>query len=322
MSSIFETIPEFTKKKLIISILCGIGLGIVLECTILLVGEWLFIPIFFILFVLLVFFIIAEIYLLKFSVPKGMELSTEDKRLADLFLDLQKDRLKDGKTINLISKDRKLIPDYKVDNFQGNKVKKQIKYNPEYFHENVAIFNDDVLRFVLLHEEAHVIRSRSKMSYFVYISPIIILILGAIFLCYPISLIITFQDNQFILSNIPLFVIVLILALLIGLPILWRNSWDVMLDDELDADNYAAECLYLFFGIQNPAATIYPYFAKEPSEKEKQKSKKRKCNMKIIGTYPPYHPANCVRLEKIREKFLKSSSHSEFNNLQPFDTSL
>ena len=190
-----------------------------------------------------------------------------------------------------------MIPDESTLNFQGDKATKQIKYNPVYYHDNISIFNDDVLRFTLLHEEAHIIRSKSKMSYFRYVTIFLIILVGVFFFAFPLSLILKLPTTELAISSIPLYAIVMVLGLFFCLPIVWRYSWDTMNYDEFDADDYAAGCLFKFFDIQNPAQTVLPYFKKVISEKEKQKTKKLKFKMKLVGTYPDYHPANCERLE-------------------------
>ena len=103
---------------------------------------------------------------------QNKQLSPDEERLYEIFRDLQNDRKENGKTINLIGKNRKLTPNNKAFNFQGDRIRKQINYNPDYYRKNVAKYNDNLLRFILLHEEAHITRSKNKLPYFVYIHPI------------------------------------------------------------------------------------------------------------------------------------------------------
>lgn len=240
-----------------------------------------------------------------------MDLSSEEKRIFDIFNDLQKDRQKDGITINLICKSRNLVLDKKIDNSQGNKSKNEIKFNPDYFHEALLKNDDDnLILFALLHEEAHIRNDKSSIreTFYVFFGILIILSVGIAYS--PVSFSLIFQGTHYEISNLISATFFLIVCLLIGIPAIWRYGWDAMFEDELNADYYGAECLSIYFNDKDPSTTITPFFIEDNSVQEKERIARKKQKMKLYGFYPDYHPSNAERLARIRLAF----SHSEKTN--------
>lgn len=231
-----------------------------------------------------------------------METSDSEKRLLEIFNDLKKDRMTDGKIVHLIHKDRKLVADKKALNFQADHARKIIKYNPDYFHNHFLKSNDNVIRYILLHEESHLSNGKNY-SLFFFIPSIVILLIGAIIMYLPISAQLTFQEYTIFFSNIVMGIIFLTLILLIIISFLWRILWDSMYNEEINSDLYGAKCLVDFFHEKNPADIAQEFLLMKYTEIEEQSIKRLKIFLKIIGAYPDYHPHAYERIEKIREKF-------------------
>ena len=231
-----------------------------------------------------------------------METIDSEKRLLEIFNDLKKDRMKNGKTINLIHKERKLVADKNTQNFQADHTQKLIKYNPDFFHNHFLKSNDNVIRYVLLHEEVHLSKGKNY-SFLLFIPSIVIVLISALIMYSPISAQLTFQEYTLIFSNIVMGIVFLTLMLLIIISSSWRILWDSMYNEEINSDLYGAECLVDFFHENNPANIAGEFLLMKYTEKEEQRIKRLKIIMKIIGVYPDYHPTECERIEKIREKF-------------------
>lgn len=231
-----------------------------------------------------------------------MEISESEKRLFTIFNDLKKDRMKDGKIINLIDKNRILISTNNTINFQGDHLRKQIKYNPNFFHNHLSKLNDNVTRFILLHEESHL--SKGKNHLFLLFIPLMTIILVSILITYsPINVQVVIQENIFSISSSFLGVLFFIIAILIVVPVSWRILWDSMVDEEINSDLYGAGGLVDFFQEHDPARIVSEFLFVEPTKKEAHRIKILIIVMKIFGTYPDYHPSSYTRIEKIRERF-------------------
>ena len=222
----------------------------------------------------------------------------------DIFNDLKDDREKDGKTINLINKSCKLILDNKIDNASGDKAKNEIKFNLDYF-QDVLSKNDgsNLIRFILLHEEAHISNSKSKVQkIFPYFGGIVVLI-ALIIVFFPINVHLVIQDKTYVISNFLFALIVPIVFLMIGIPAIWRYQWDIMYDDEIFADHYAVECLIQFFNDPDLLKTLSTFFTNDILIREERKIVWKKIIMKLVGAYPDYHPPNSERLARIKQAF-------------------
>src|SRR5512138_50998 len=93
-----------------------------------------------------------------------MDSMEQEKRINEIFLDLQNDREKNGAIVNLIDKSRTLIPDKKIANAMGDKAKNEIRYNPDFFGRILRKNNENLIRFILLHEEAHISSGKSRVQ--------------------------------------------------------------------------------------------------------------------------------------------------------------
>jgi Zn-dependent protease with chaperone function len=227
-----------------------------------------------------------------------------DNRLYEIFSDLKKDRIKNGKIINLMNKNRKLVATKNAINFQGDRLKNQINYNPDYFQNHLSKSSDNIIRFVLLHEEAHLTRGKNHILWI--FTPLIVVALISCFLMYaPISVQIAIQGFNLKFSSFVFGGLFLIIALLIVIPISWRFLWDSMYDEEINSDLFGAESLVDFFNENNPEKIARELFEQESTDTETKRIKLLVFVMKILGVYPDYHPSNYVRIEIIRKKISK-----------------
>ena len=236
-----------------------------------------------------------------------MNQSNEEERISHIFSDLQKDRQNNGIIINLISKSRKLISDKKIGNFQGDKSKNEIRYDPDFFRDTVSKYNDNLIRFILLHEEAHIFSSKNHTKELFYVFIRIVSLFTIILYFNLLSIGIIFHESTFKIPSMISSIVFFIFCLMVGIPAIWRYQWDVMFEDELTADYYGAKCLSEYFNDLDPSKTVGPYFMEKNSFKEEERITRKKRMMKLWGVYPDYHPSNYERLAKISENFPPST---------------
>ena len=228
--------------------------------------------------------------------------SSSEKRILDIFNDLKMDRMKDGETINLIDKNRKLIATKNAINFQGDHLKKQIKYNPDFFQNHLSKSSDNTIRFILLHEEAHLTKGKNHL--FMIFGVLVIIALASIFLMFsPISAQAILFGNTVAFSNFLLSVFFLLISLMIIVPASWRFLWDSMYDEEINSDRYGAESIVVFFNECDPANVAKDLLMADLTKSERDNLNLLTIILKILGTYPDCHPSAYVRVEKIRENF-------------------
>jgi hypothetical protein len=226
-----------------------------------------------------------------------------DQRLNQIFSDLQRDRFHNGRKVNLIDNNRKLVATENAINFQGDHLKKVIKYNPTFFENHFSKCSDNSIRFVLLHEESHLTKGKNYL--FLFAIPIIFITLITLYLCYsPITLALVYNSEfSFNFPNRVLGILFFIIALPIAISITWRFLWDSMFDEEINCDIAAAEGISFFFEEKDPANCAQESLMQESTEQEKKDLRLLKIIMKILGFYPDYHPTNCERIEIIKEKY-------------------
>jgi len=233
---------------------------------------------------------------------KNLVFSSSKKRICEIFNDLKNDREMDKTIINLIDKNRKIVATENALNFQGDRLKKQIKYNPKFFHNHLSQSSDNVIRFILLHEEAHLAKGK---NYLLIIFGLLVTISAtSLWIMYsPISALVKIFDNNFTVSNFLLGILFLFISLMIVIPGVWRLLYDSMYDEEINSDLYGAKCLVTFFDERDPACIARDALMWNYSESEAKQMDLLIIILKILGTYPDCHPPVCVRVKKIRENF-------------------
>lgn len=226
-----------------------------------------------------------------------------EKRIHEIFLDLQKEREKDGGIVRLIDKTRTLMPDTTIANALGDKAKNQIRYNPDFFERILRNNNENLIRFILLHEEAHIASGKSRVptQFYLFFGAVLT---GAILLVFSrMSLRIVFPGIQYEISPVVSVILLSGICYFIGAPAIWRYNWDVMFDDEFSADTYGAECLMYLLQDPDPVKTVTPYFIEEIQVQEQDTVDRKITLMKHLGVYPDYHPSNAERLDRIQRLF-------------------
>lgn len=231
-----------------------------------------------------------------------MEPSDSEKRINEIFTDLKKDRVKDGKNINLIDKSRKLVATKNVINFQGDHLKKKIKYNSEFYTDHLSHSSDNVIRFILLHEEGHLANGKNYLL-LIFIPLIVIAFVSVLIMYSPIRLQFFFQEYSILISNFVAGVIFFIFMIMITISTSWRFLWDSMYDEEIQCDLYGAESIVENFEERDPLSVAREFFLDDLTQSETKKIELLVIVMKVIGTYPDYHPSVYARLEKIKENF-------------------
>ncbi len=228
-----------------------------------------------------------------------------EKRITEIFLDLQKDREKKGAAVNLIDKTRTLIPDTKIANALGDKARNEIRYNPDFFERILRKKNENLIRFILLHEEAHISsgKSRVPVQFFLFFGAVLTCAIWL--LISRMSLQIVFPDTRYEISTVVSVILFCCACYFIGAPAIWRYNWDVMFDDEFSADTYATECLMNVLNDPDPVTTVTPYFIEEIQVQEQEKIDRKIMLMKHLGVYPDYHPSNAERLDRIQRLFFR-----------------
>lgn len=90
---------------------------------------------------------------------------------------------------------------------------------------------------------------------------------------------------------------------MIFIPASWRFLWDSMYNEEINSDLFGATCLVDFFNESDPASVARDFLMWNLTESETRRIDFIIIVMKILGTYPDYHPSVNTRIEKIRENF-------------------
>jgi Zn-dependent protease with chaperone function len=189
--------------------------------------------------------------------------------------------LEDLKTKQLIDQERKLVSDRFVSQFQG--IFGKIRYNEQFCNRYLEDLDDNVLRFILLHEEGH-LKSGTKLPSPVF-AIIVILFIVCIYI-YQISLLIS------------------IFYLLFLLALAYRVLFITLYKEEFKVDLFAAELMKNKFDIKQPSQLL-SRFLRSVEEKGYSKKPNRVSQLVLLifmiltGIFPDYHPANCSRILNI-----------------------
>jgi hypothetical protein len=174
--------------------------------------------------------------------------------------------------VNLIESNRKLVATENAMNFQGDNLKKVIRYNPEYFGNHLSKCSDNSIRFVLLHEESHLTKGKNTLILFAI--PVFVTAIITLYLCYSSIALALVINGEFLFSlpNIVLGILFFIIALPFTISITWRLLWDSMYKEEINCDLAAAESIAIFFEEKDPANCVQEFLIQELTEQEGKKS--------------------------------------------------
>jgi Zn-dependent protease with chaperone function len=227
-----------------------------------------------------------------------MEISenySSNERVKSLFSELQEKKIFDKRI--------KLIEDKKISNFQGLNfftIFKHLKYNPMFFKNFLAKYDDDIVRFVLLHEAGHI----ETGSLFRIENILATLIIVIVLLCFLIWM---FLVGIFVLiaSIISGAIVIVALCLIV------RLSLKSMRESEFYADEYALQKMQDNFQISDPCSLIDKMFsAMDSIENEMNyhdfskeifgKKRSHKFLFKMSGLQNGYHPTNKERADHLK----------------------
>ena len=221
---------------------------------------------------------------------------SSDERVKRLFSELQEKKIFDRKI--------KLIEDKKISNFQGLNffgMFKQLKYNPIFFKNFLAQNDDDIVRFVLLHEAGHIETGSLFRIENILAALIFVIIVMSFFIW-------VFLVGIFVLiaSIISGAIVVAALCLIV------RFSLKSLKEGEFYADEYALQTMQDNFQISDPCSLIDEMFsAMDSIENETNyrnfskeifgNKRSQKFLLKVSGLQNGYHPTNKERAEHLRK---------------------
>jgi len=213
--------------------------------------------------------------------------------------------LKELQNEGSIEKKRQLKKNLFTGQIQG--IFNKIRYNEKFYKNHLSNLNDNQLKYVLLHEEGHIIRG----CILDYIWLFIFVIGGICIFYWPIrgffDFVFVINGNIYTFTQLGRFFIEIfscLIYILIIFPLLYRLFYSRMYHAEFKADEYAANCLREKNGISNPSAIMKETFEQILSKYEFGiKEKLIAIILQFIGFYPGYHPSEGERILNIKNKF-------------------
>jgi Zn-dependent protease with chaperone function len=163
-----------------------------------------------------------------------MNWADRDCRLYRIFRELQEK--------GLIDRRRKLVRCTFTPSIRGCPALNCIRYRRSFYEKNLSRASDDILRFVLLHEEGHVRKGSSLLSAL----PAFPVLLCLMFLGHP-----SLQAE-----GLPVTKLSFIALLLLTVFFAYRTYYCRMYDEEFTADRYAADAMRCCYRIRDPGALL------------------------------------------------------------------
>lgn len=176
---------------------------------------------------------------------------------------------------------------------QGVSFLKKIRYNKSFYENYLTKLDDDILRFILLHEEGHIKNGSSVPYYIIAIVSILFLLL----FWYPFN---------YGLFNSLIFI-------LIFFPLSYRFLYISLRKEEFKADEFAAISMKNGYNIFDSTELLRNMFQKV-DEITTQNNQKSPFSMLLlifiilIGFFPDYHPAPCERIANVKKMVLVSNN--------------
>jgi len=221
----------------------------------------------------------------------------ENDRLKQLFFELRDER-------EIIDKKIDLVETTKTPNFQGLNILglfKLLRYNPLFFKECLSRHDDNIIRFVLLHEAGHI-----ETGSWYRIENIIVGIILMVIVVAALTMILFSGFLRLIVLIISMVVIVGILCIII------RSFLESMKNDEFVADEHAFKKMQANYPIGHPCVFIDDIFnamdslEKDPSYKAISTKimagdRIKELLIKYSGLEKGYHPTNEDRAIRLKE---------------------
>ncbi len=224
-------------------------------------------------------------------------MDTSVNRLDAIFKELKND--------GLINPKRKLKETMFTSQIQG--IFKQIRYNKKFYIQHLSKLDNNQLKFVLLHEEGHIVKGSLKEYIWIFL-----FILGGIFLFkWPIhgffDFIFIFNGQSYSISNLGSSItqiFTMVIYILIFFPLLYRLFYELMFNAEFSADEYAANGLKSRYGIEHPSSVMKDTLEHILSQYNfRIKERIFLVIYQVVGLYPGYHPSITERVQNIINKF-------------------
>lgn len=201
----------------------------------------------------------------------------------------------------LISRKRRLIECPFTLSIRGCPTLNSICYRRAFYERNLSRASDDTLRFVLLHEEGHIMKGSSRTSALLVLPVLPYLVL----LRYP-------SLDTLLLEVLPplqaaggsLVVRVASIAfLLLTIFFTYRAYYRHMYDEEFIADRYAAEAMLRCYQIRDPGALLQNLLSELRAGAAASRSIHRGISRvlpRFLRSEPDYQPSISERVQKVR----------------------
>jgi Zn-dependent protease with chaperone function len=201
-----------------------------------------------------------------------------DTRLYRIFRELQEK--------GLIDRRRRLIRCTFTPSIRGCPALNCIRYRRSFYEKNLSEASDDILRFVLLHEEGHARKGSSLLSAL----PALPVLLCFMFFCHP------FLQTEGLPVTKPILIALLLLIAFFA----YRTYYHRMCDEEFTADRYAADAMRRCYRVRDPGALLQNLLsALIPGAPVS-------CNRGLISALfraePNYRPSIAERVERVRDQ--------------------
>jgi len=212
-----------------------------------------------------------------------MNEKSDSSRLHALFEDLKKK--------HLVDQNRKLVSDRFVSQFQG--IFGKIRYNEQFYNSYLVDLDDNVLRFILLHEEGH-LKSGTKLPFPAF---------GAVVILFLV-LVYRYQIGLFMS----------IFYLLFLLAVVYRGLFITLYKEEFKVDLFSAELMKNKFDVKQPSQLLKQFFRGIDGYRNRTNSKNNSrlillIFMIVTGLFPDYHPADCSRILNIERNIDERADH-------------
>ena len=233
----------------------------------------------------IVYVIFLSIFLILFAVKIIRHLWTfSNDKITEIFYSLQKQEL--------IDRTREIKPSKNVTAFKADVV----FFNTIFYDPRCCVLDENSIRFVLLHEEGHIIKKQfSKPPLIIFL----ILILIPVILVTVNTL--TNKGDNFISTILPIIVVCYTVLFLFSLIKILNESLRL---DEFQSDEFAARILRDNFSINNPSKVADIAFIEIRKLYEKDLNEKFKDSFvfRLIVAIANYHPKDSERVKAIEEQ--------------------
>lgn len=207
-----------------------------------------------------------------------MSWADQDTRLFRIFRELQEK--------GLIDRRRRLVRCTFTPSIRGCPALNCIRYRRSFYEKNLSGASDDILRFVLLHEEGHA----RKGSFLLSALPALPVLLCLMLFGHP------FLQTEVLPVTKPILIALLLLTAFFA----YRTYYHRMCDEEFTADRYAADAMRCCYRVRDPGALLQNLLSalvpRAPAA----------CSRRLISALfraaPAYRPSISERVKRVRDR--------------------